>query len=160
MLKTFRKKSSAFTLLEIIVVIIIIGILVTFGFASYKNVIRRSIWAEAYANCNDLAKAIYAYHLEHGSWPGRGAGVVGQSMPADLAIEVPQSKYWTYQAHKHTDSGDAQANLIDADKWSIKDGGYEYTGLQIQVFPNGSRIYSYCVGNICSHRASSSGWTF
>lgn len=62
---------TAFTLLEILVVIIIIGILATFGIAQYYPVRERALGKEAIANLKLIAAAEKIYRMEHGKYyPG------------------------------------------------------------------------------------------
>ena len=57
-----------FTLLELIIVIIIIGILATLGLTQYAKVIEKSRGAEARGILGDLRKLAAAYRLERGTF--------------------------------------------------------------------------------------------
>lgn len=56
-----------FTLLELVVVILIIGILATLGLTQYGRIIERSRGAEARAILGDIRKMGAGYYLEYGS---------------------------------------------------------------------------------------------
>ncbi|MCU0665757.1 MAG: type IV pilin-like G/H family protein [Candidatus Omnitrophica bacterium] len=56
---------KGFTLLELIVVIIIIGVLATLGFVQYVNMIEKGRRAEARTNLGMLRTLQMAYHQEH-----------------------------------------------------------------------------------------------
>jgi type IV pilus assembly protein PilE len=58
---------AGFTLLELIIVIIIIGILAILGFTQYGKMVERSRGAEARAVLGDLRKLSYAFYMENGS---------------------------------------------------------------------------------------------
>ncbi|MDD5156038.1 MAG: prepilin-type N-terminal cleavage/methylation domain-containing protein [Candidatus Omnitrophica bacterium] len=58
---------KAFTLLELIVVIIILGILATLGFTQYTKLVENMRGAEAKANIGSIRKLYVAYYLEHGT---------------------------------------------------------------------------------------------
>ena len=73
---------KGFTLLELIVVIIIIGILATLGFTQYTKVIERGRTAEAKAILGTIRTAQESYKLENGSY----TGTIG-----NLAVEAPTS---------------------------------------------------------------------
>jgi prepilin-type N-terminal cleavage/methylation domain-containing protein len=60
-----RRKS--FTLLELIIVIVIVGILATLGLTQYGKMVERSRGAEARSILGDLRKAAKAYQLENGN---------------------------------------------------------------------------------------------
>ena len=69
-----------FTLLELIVVIIIIGILATLGFTQYTKVIEKGRTAEAKTILGQLRNAEIVYYQEHGAY----TGTIG-----DLYVEAP-----------------------------------------------------------------------
>jgi len=56
---------KGFTLLELIVVIVIIGILATLGFAQYSRMIERSRGAEARAVAGSIRTQAAGFHLEN-----------------------------------------------------------------------------------------------
>jgi len=56
-----------FTLLELIVVIIILGILATLGFSQYTRMIERSRGAEARQVCGSIRTQVAALYIEGGS---------------------------------------------------------------------------------------------
>jgi prepilin-type N-terminal cleavage/methylation domain-containing protein len=57
---------KGFTLLELIIVIIILGVLATLGFTQYGRMIERARGAEARGICGDIRKFAAAFRLEHG----------------------------------------------------------------------------------------------
>jgi len=59
---------KGFTLLELIVVIIIIGILATLGFAQYSKTLEKGRSAEAKLMLGQLRKAEEAYYLENAAY--------------------------------------------------------------------------------------------
>ena len=59
---------KGFTLLEIIVVIIIIGVLATLGFTQYTKVIEKGRTAEAKTILGQLRGAQIVYYQEHGEY--------------------------------------------------------------------------------------------
>jgi len=67
------KLKFGFTLLELIVVIIIIGILATLGFIQYTSVIEKGRKAEARANLGTLRTLEKAYYEDTASVGGTGA---------------------------------------------------------------------------------------
>jgi len=71
---------KGFTLLELIIVLIIIGILGTFGFLQYTRVIERSRVGEAKSNLGMLRTMQYTYYQEHGSYSD--LTTLGTGLPA------------------------------------------------------------------------------
>lgn len=63
----FADYNKAFTLLELIIVIIIIGILATVGFTTYTNQVESSRAAEARASIGSMRNLAYEYYLKNGS---------------------------------------------------------------------------------------------
>jgi len=65
-----NKKKSAFSLIEIIVVIVIIGIMATFGIPYYQNVIEDANEKVCNTNLETLTKGVEMYLREHDTAPG------------------------------------------------------------------------------------------
>ena len=64
---------KGFTLLELIVVIIIVGILATLGFAQYTRMIEKGRTTEARSNLGVLRQRELAYYQENGAYAALGA---------------------------------------------------------------------------------------
>jgi prepilin-type N-terminal cleavage/methylation domain-containing protein len=72
-----------FTLLELIVVIIILGILATLGFTQYARVIEKGRLGEALNNLGMLRKMSLVYYQEHGTYEAyTGADEFGLALPS------------------------------------------------------------------------------
>ncbi len=63
-------KKNGFTLLELIVVIVIIGVLATLGFTQYTNLIENMRGAEAKVNIGSMRRAQQVYYLANGTVTG------------------------------------------------------------------------------------------
>ncbi|MDD5155255.1 MAG: type II secretion system protein [Candidatus Omnitrophica bacterium] len=64
------KKKRGFTLLELIVVIVILGILATLGFTQYDKVVETMRRAEAKVRIGNMRQLVTEYYLKHGSLSG------------------------------------------------------------------------------------------
>ena len=65
-----NSKNKAFTLLELIIVIIIVGILATVGLSQYTKTVERIRMGEAKANIGYMRKLINEYYLKNGAMTG------------------------------------------------------------------------------------------
>lgn len=74
---------KAFTLLELLVVIIIIAILVGIAYGTYRGQMEKGRSAEAYANLATLRKLAMLYYYEHGDFP------VASSSTNDINTNLP-----------------------------------------------------------------------
>jgi len=77
-------RNKAFTLLELIIVIIIVGILATLGLNQYTNIIEKGRQAEARSILGILANNLHTYRLQSGTLIGAtyADGGIGTSIPS------------------------------------------------------------------------------
>lgn len=68
---------SGFTMIEILVVVVIIGILATIGTLSFMPSLEKSRDGRRKADLANLSKALEAYHTDHGSYPTSLNGTIG-----------------------------------------------------------------------------------
>ena len=59
---------DGFTLVELLIVVVILGILIGISVPSYQNYLEKFQIKQAIAACQQLAAAENAYHLETGNW--------------------------------------------------------------------------------------------
>jgi len=62
--------NKAFTLIELIIVIVIVGILATLGFNEYTKTVEKGRSAEVRNNMGAMRKLLYDYYLKNGSVTG------------------------------------------------------------------------------------------
>ena len=82
--------NKGFTLLELIVVIIILGILATLGFTQYGKTIEKSRSAEAKAILGTIRTAQVGYNLEYGTYATLA------NLPVDAPTSCDNEHYFTY----------------------------------------------------------------
>lgn len=88
-MRLFRKKG--FTLLELMIVVIIIGILATLAIPRFIKATDRAKYAEAKSILGTIRSAQMRYYLEqNNNYYASGGNITG------LDIEVPTSTYFTY----------------------------------------------------------------
>ena len=101
-----KKRVFGFTLIELIVVIIIVGILAALGFTQYTRMVERGRTAEARSVLGSLRTAQQAHFLENGTY----VDDIGL-----LAIEAPDSCTAThYFEYSCADDGTCTADRCTA----------------------------------------------
>lgn len=85
---------KGFTLLELIVVIIILGVLATLGLTQYARMVERARGAEARAILGDLRKYAVAYRLEYGSVANVTAASLGLGNASDQIPNACRSSHY------------------------------------------------------------------
>jgi len=73
------RKVKSFTLVELIIVVIIVGILASLGLTQYSNVVEKSRLAEAKVRIRVMRNFAYEYYLNNGSMSG--------STNADMGVD-------------------------------------------------------------------------
>ncbi len=71
---------AGFTLIELMVVVVILGILGAMAFGYYMNVPDEVRWKTAKIEMGEVRKALDAYRLEHGEYPERLADLSNLDM--------------------------------------------------------------------------------
>jgi prepilin-type N-terminal cleavage/methylation domain-containing protein len=82
----FNRRTRAFTLVEIMVVVVIIGLLAAAGIPSYRHITMRSKVTALENDLRQFATVIQAYTLQNGQWPADGDP---QVVPAELVNTLP-----------------------------------------------------------------------
>ncbi len=130
---------KGFTLLELIVVIVIIGILATLGFTQYSMVVERGRAAEGLSILGLIRKAEIAYNLENGTYTIN---------ITQLSVSVPTSctstHYFWYTLHNDGTwraEADRCTSRGKSPNWSAP--GY----CNVINFDSGTLQYNGCGGN-------------
>ncbi len=89
-------RNRGFTLLELIVVVIIIGVLATLGFTQYTRLVERGRTAEAKMILGQIRTAQEAYNQEYGEY-----GDI-----ANISVEAPGNCTGTTHYFSYAGSGD------------------------------------------------------
>ncbi|MFZ2835993.1 MAG: prepilin-type N-terminal cleavage/methylation domain-containing protein [Candidatus Saccharimonadales bacterium] len=69
------KKQSGFTIVELLIVIVIIGILAAITIVAYNGIQERSEFSRLQSNLASVNKAVKLYYADNGSYPVTGSGV-------------------------------------------------------------------------------------
>ncbi len=118
---TFRAPLRAgFTLMELLVVVLIIGILAAVALPQYQKAIEKSRATEALLTLKTAFQSMESYYLTHGSWPQNLTDL-------DIQFNTPNQNNWSYQI-KHQHSGSSQVYAIEAKRLT---GNYAGAGFRI-----------------------------
>jgi prepilin-type N-terminal cleavage/methylation domain-containing protein len=89
-----NKKSRGFTIVELLVVIVVIGILAAITIVSYTGVTARAKTTQAQSNANSAQSVAEAMNADNGSYPATAAsfatGSTSTRLPSGMSV-VPQS---------------------------------------------------------------------
>lgn len=96
---------KAFTLLELIVVIIVIDIVVTLVIKQYSYIVEQQRTTEAVANISQMRKYARAYYMENGTITTITASDLNIGNKADqLPNSCDQNHYYSYRLARKTDT--------------------------------------------------------
>jgi general secretion pathway protein G len=112
-----------YNLIEIIIVIIIIGILVTFAMPQFSKTRERAFDNEAKANLRLMQAAEKIYRMEIGGYYGPSNVIA--SINTNLKLSLPATSKWNYSVAA---SGDAAAARAGGGRtWSLAIGADDPT---------------------------------
>ncbi|NQT47316.1 MAG: prepilin-type N-terminal cleavage/methylation domain-containing protein [Candidatus Omnitrophica bacterium] len=98
---------KSFTLIELLIVVIIVGILATVALPQYTKVVEKARWTEAVSMLGTMRKAAIIYYNEHGYYPNPTVGHGCLNGPAaaidyGLLIDIPDDIRFIYALHSHS----------------------------------------------------------
>lgn len=82
---SFRFRQKAFTLVEVMVVVVIIGLLAAAGLPGYRHLTMRSKVTAVENDLRQFSTAIQTYNLQNGHWP---ADTAPREIPPELANAI------------------------------------------------------------------------
>ncbi|MCX5715805.1 MAG: prepilin-type N-terminal cleavage/methylation domain-containing protein [Candidatus Omnitrophica bacterium] len=97
----------SFTLIELLIVIVIIGIIASLAIPQYEKLVYNAQWAETRQVTNAIADSAWRYYIEAGQFP---VTPIGQNVPVenvpglDAQFKNSQSQYFDYSYYRGGDS--------------------------------------------------------
>jgi prepilin-type N-terminal cleavage/methylation domain-containing protein len=102
-MKKMLKCSKGFTLIELMVVIIIVGVLASISVPIYRQYVRKAMGAEGQALVGSVAAAAKVYYAEHVDLPATYTSTAG-SADTTLGVDASQNKYFRVFTFTRTSS--------------------------------------------------------
>lgn len=119
--KNFLKDKQGFTMLELMLAILIIGVLAAVAMPVYSNAVQKSKISRAQADLRTLESALSIYYAEKGEYPAEL-----KDLTPDYIKEVPESP-WNSDTYKEDYSyKDGQVYLVGTSKNGIGSNNYLY----------------------------------
>ncbi len=103
---TGRKNKNGFTLLELIIVIVIVGILAVLGLNQYTNIVEASRGADAKAGFGVIRKLHAAYYLLNNTRSGETSADIGIGSSAEQLPSSCSSRSYFYYTWGQSSLGD------------------------------------------------------
>ena len=145
----------AFTLIELLIVVIIVGILATVALPQYTKVVEKARWTEAASMLGSIRKAALIYYAEHGDYfsdrPGTSEyylngpdvdDVLDGPVIRVLTIDVPEPRNGRYCYTVYDKLGVASTSGRCADAfWDKDDDGWTAGDPLLVIYYDG-RFYN------------------
>ncbi|NQT47226.1 MAG: prepilin-type N-terminal cleavage/methylation domain-containing protein [Candidatus Omnitrophica bacterium] len=108
---------KSFTLIELLIVVLIVGILATVALPQYQKVVEKARWAQAVSTLGAIYRAQEAYYLEHGDYQEFTGDTDANHEPYGLYLELKPLDICTTCCTKPRHWGDDYFSYQSHDGW-------------------------------------------
>ena len=113
----FRRQVKAFTLVEIMVVVVIIGLLAAAALPTYRHITMRSKTTAVENDLRQFSTALITYNLQNAKWPADGEPQVAppevaNALPSTFAHVTPIGGVYKWNYDVSADGITAKAAII------------------------------------------------
>jgi len=129
MLSKFHRSQRGFTLIELMIVVVIIGILAALAIPRFMRATTKSKQSEAKSILKQIYVMEHAYRQEKDTYACNGLTAAAGGNFADIGVEIMTTARYTYSivATANTFTATATSSILDddatVDTWTINDAG-------------------------------------
>ncbi|MDD5568340.1 MAG: prepilin-type N-terminal cleavage/methylation domain-containing protein [Candidatus Omnitrophica bacterium] len=131
--KSLTQKEHGFTLIELIIVIVIVGILALVALPKYYANIGQAEKSKVYATLSSIKQVAMAYYAVYGTWPVSGAWPITVTLEGETVYRMP-----------NPDSNNVSWAYNHGIYYCSAAGGY---GFRAYKQPGSTCHYTLCVDN-------------
>ena len=101
-----RKPAAGFSLVELLIVTVVLGIIMAITIATLANALDKSRQGATIADMRNLAAALQAYQVDYSVLPADDDfAIVAQSLRYHDDAKIPVNDHWGFTYHYETESG-------------------------------------------------------
>jgi prepilin-type N-terminal cleavage/methylation domain-containing protein len=100
------QRKKAFTLIELIIVVVIIGILALIAIPKYYASVGKAKKSQVYTNLDAIRQALLSYYAVYGVYPAPGTWPIQVIVDGDTVVSMgnPTNAAWYYNYNNDTNS--------------------------------------------------------
>jgi len=112
MMSQSKQTSKGFTLIELIIVVVIIGILALIAIPRYSSNIAKAKRNEAYSTMHVIRNALLDYYAVYGRYPADNSFPIVVTVDGDTVVNLasPNNQHWLF-GYNITSTGDVKCGI-------------------------------------------------
>jgi len=116
-MRKFFKNQKGFTLVELMIVIVIVGILAAVAVPIYTGNVKKAKQSECDAALGTIRTALRVYYAEHGAYPTVTNHAVADWDTLDISTHDLTGKYFSASTYKLTSTANTYTITCDTSLW-------------------------------------------